>query len=410
MEVVYERCCGLDIHKKSVVACRLTPGTAGLPEKEVRTFETMTDDLLRLGRWLAEAGVTHVAMESTGVYWKPIWNLLEEDFQLILANPRQVKPPRHHKTDVADSEWIADLLRHGLIQPSFVPNREQRELRELTRYRTSLVQERSAEVNRLQKTLEGANVKLASVASDVQGVSAREMLERLVAGDTDFAALANLARGSLRAKISELKRALEGRFAPHQRFLLAQQLAHIDSLDSHIAAVEAEIEARMQPYADQVARLDTIPGVGPTGAHEIVAELGVDMSKFGSAQRCASWTKLAPGMNQSAGKRHSGKTGKGNRWLRSTFVQAAHAAGRTKTYLASQYHRLAGRRGKKKAAVAVGHSILVIAFHILSTPDMTYQDLGHDYFDQRRKTRLTQNLVQRLQGLGYYVTLEPASP
>lgn len=409
MEVVYERCCGLDVHKKTVVACRMLPGTRGLPEKEVRTFETMTDDLLRLSSWLAEADVTHVAMESTGVYWKPIWNLLEQDFELILANPRQIKPPRNHKTDVADSEWIADLLRHGMIQPSFVPSRELRELRELTRYRTSLVQERSAEVNRLQKTLEGANVKLASVASDLQGKSAREMLAGLVAGNTDLAALANLARGAMRAKIPELQRALQGSFAPHQRFLLTQQLAHIDSLDLNIDAVTAEIEARMQPYADQIERLDTIPGIGVTGASEIVAELGVDMTKFGTPQRCASWAKMAPGVNESAGKRHSGKTGKGNRWLRATLVRGAHAAGHGKTYVASQYHRLLLRRGKKRAAVAVGHSILIIAYHILATPGLTYQDLGANYFDERRKQRLTHSLVQRLQGMGFFVTLEPAT-
>lgn len=409
MEAVYERCCGLDVHKKSVVACRIVPGPDRRPETEIRTFETMTDDLLALSAWLSEAGVTHVAMESTGVYWKPVWNVLEADFELILANPRQVKARRRRKTDVEDSEWLADMLRHDQIEPSFVPSREQRELRELTRYRTSLVRERSAEVNRLQKTLEGANVKLASVASDLQGRSAREMLEGLVAGETDLAALADLARGKLRSKISELKRALHGRFAPHQRFLLVQQLAHIDSLDSHIAEVEAEIEARMQLYADEVARLDTIPGVGPTAAYEMVAELGVDMSKFGTAQRCASWTKMAPGMNESAGKRHSGRTGKGNRWIRSTLVQAAHASSRTKTYIASQYHRIAGRRGRKKAAVAVGHSILIIAYHILSNPGMVYQDLGVNYLDQRRKQRLTQTLVKRLQGLGFYVTLEPST-
>jgi len=409
MEVVYERCCGLDVHKRTVVACRITPGPGGVPEKEVRTFETMTDDLLSLSRWLSEAGVTHVAMESTGVYWKPIWNLLEEDFELILANPRQIKARSRRKTDVHDSEWIADLLRHGLIEPSFVPGREQRELRELTRYRTSLVQERSAELNRLQKTLEGANVKLASVASDVHGKSARQMLEGLMAGETDTALLADLAMGTLRAKIPQLRRALQGRFAPHQRFLIAQQLAHIDALDVSIEAVTAEIDERMRPFADEVERLDSIPGVGTIAAHEIIAEIGVDMTKFGTPQRLASWTKMCPGVNESGGKRRSGRTGKGDRWLRATLVQAAHAAGRGKTYLASQYHRLAGRRGAKKAAVAVGHSILVIAYHILDNPGMTYQDLGANYLDERRKQRLTHNLVKRLQGLGFYVTLEPAA-
>lgn len=410
MEVVYQRCCGLDVHKKTVVACRIVPGAAGAPEKEVQTFETMTDGLVALREWLLEAGVRRVAMESTSVYWKPIWNVLEEDFELILANPRQVKARRGRKTDVQDSEWIAELLRHDLIEASFVPSREQRELRELTRYRTSLVQERSAEVNRLQKTLEGANVKLASVASDLQGKSARQMLAGLVAGETDMKALADLAQGSLRNKIPELERALQGRFAPHQRFLLAQQLGHIDALDQNIEAVEQEIALRMAPYADEAERLDTIPGVGKTAAYELIAELGVDMTKFGTAKRCASWAKMAPGMNESAGKRHSGRTGKGNRWLKRTLVQSAHAARQTKTYLGSQYRSLAGRRGSRRAAVAVGHSILGIAFHLLSQPGATYQDLGLNYLEERRKQRLTYSLVRRLQNLGFYVNLEPAHP
>lgn len=247
------------------------------------------------------------------------------------------------------------------------------------------------------------------MVSDIHGKSARQMLQGLVAGDSDIASLADLAKGRLRDKISDLCRALEGRFAAHQRFLLAQQLAHIDALDANIEAVTAEIEQRMQPYSDEIERLETIPGVGPIVAYGIVAELGVDMTKFGTPERCASWTKMAPGMNESAGKRHSGKTGKGNRWIRALLVQAAHSASRSKTYLASQYHRLAGRRGSKKAAVAVGHSILIIAYHILSNPGMTYHDLGETYLDQRRKQRLTQNLVRRLQGLGYYVSIEPAA-
>ena len=409
MEVAHERCCGLDVHKKTVMACLMLAGPKGVPEREIREFETMTDDLLALRRWLIEARVSHVAMESTGVYWKPIWNLLEADFQLVLANPRQVKAKHRRKTDVEDAEWLADMLRHDQIEPSFVPAREQRELRELTRYRTSLVQERSAEVNRVQKTLEGANIKLASVASSMQGKSAREMLAALIAGETDTTVLAELAKGRLRQKIPQLQRALEGSFAPHQRFLLSQQLAHVDALDSSIEAVTAEIELRMRPYTDQAERLDTIPGIALTSAYEIIAELGVDMTKFGTPQHCASWTKMSPGINESAGKRGSGRTGKGNRWIRKTLVQAAHASARTKTYLASQYHRLAGRRGSKKAAVAVGHTILIIAYHILSNPGMTYKDLGTNYLDERHKQRLTHTLVKRLQGLGFYVTLEPAT-
>jgi transposase len=409
MEAVHERCCGLDVHKESVVACCIVPGPDGLPAKEVRSFGTMTADLRRLAAWLSELGITQVAMESTGVYWKPVWNVLEEGpFELILANPRQVKPHSRRKTDVKDSAWLADLLRHDLVRPSFVPNREQRELRELTRYRISLTQEHSAEVNRLQKTLEGANIKLASVASDLQGKSAREMLERLVAGETDTDVLADLARGRMRSKIPELRRALEGRFSAHQRFMLSQQLAHLDALEESIEQVSSEIEARMQPYASQAECLDGIPGIGLTSAYEIIAEIGVDMTKFGEAARLASWAKVCPGMNESAGKRHSGSTGKGDRWLRSTLVQAAHSLGRGKSYLASQYHSLAARRGKKKAAVAVAHSILVIVFHLLSNPGMAFNDLGANYLDERRKKHITQRLVRRLQNLGYYVNLEPA--
>lgn len=409
MEVVHERCCGLDVHKKTVVACRVIPGANGVPDKETRTFETMTDHLLELGRWLKSADVTHIVMESTGVYWKPVWNLLEPDFQLILANPRQVKGKKRRKTDVIDAEWLADLLRHDLVDASFVPTREQRELRELTRYRTALVQERSAEVNRLQKTLEGANVKLASVVSNVDGKSARQMLQGLIDGSTDTHALADLAIGRLRNKLPELERALEGRFAPHQRFLLSQQLAHIETLDTQIEAVTAEIAQRMQPQEATLKRLDTIPGVGEISACAILAEIGSDMAKFGRPENLASWAKMAPGLNESAGKRHSGSTGKGNRWIKGILIQCAHAAAHGKSYLASQYSRIAARRGKRRAAVAVGHSILTIIFHLLSNPALTYQDLGANYFDERRKSRLTQRLVQRLQGLGYYVNLEPAT-
>jgi transposase len=371
----------------------------------------MLADLEALRCWLKEAAITHVGMESTGVYWKPVWNVLEEQgFELILANPRQVKARGRRKSDPRDAKWLAEMLRLDQIEPSFVPSREQRDQRELTRYRRTLVHQRSDEVNRLQKTLEGANCKLAAVASDLQGVSARLILAALLEGQSSPQEMAELAKGKLRRKIPELTRALQTRFAPHQRFLVSLQLARIDTLDADIAAVEAQIEARMQPYAEQAARLDTLPGVGLTGAYELIAELGVDMSKFGSAQRCASWSKMAPGMNESAGKRHGSSTGKGNRWLRSTLIEAARAAAKTRTYLGSQYHRLLSRRGSKKAAVAVGHTILTIAYHILSTPGLVYHDLGYDYFDQRRRQRLTHSLVRRLQALGFYVTLDPVHP
>ncbi len=407
MEVIHERCCGLDIHKKTVVACLIVPGPGG-PVKQIRTFGTMTEDLLALADWLAAAGCTVIGMESTGVYWKPIWNLLEGGFELRLANARHIKAVPGRKTDVRDCEWLADLLRHGLLRPSFVPARPQRELRELTRYRTSLVQERTAEVNRLQKTLEGANIKLGSVATNVLGVSGRQMVEGLIAGETDAAALADRAQGKLRAKRSDLERALDGRVGPHQRFLLARQLAHIDFLDEQIAEVSAEIGERLRPVAEQVSRLATIPGVGQRTAEVVLAEIGTDMGRFPSAAHLASWAGMCPGNNESAGKRRSGRTRKGSPWLRALLVEAAQAAGRTKgTYLAAQYRRLGARRGKKRAAVAVGHTILVIAYHLLRD-GTAYQDLGPRYFDERDRRALEHRLCHRLEGLGYKVTLEPA--
>ena len=408
MDVVYGRCCGLDIHKKLVVACLITPGRGTAAQKEIRTFGTMTDDLLALGDWLAGAGCTHVAMESTGVYWKPIYNLLEGSFELLLVNARHIKAVPGRKTDVRDCEWIADLLRHGLLRPSFVPDREQRELRDLTRYRTALVRERSSEANRLAKTLEGANVKLGSVATDILGKSGREILTELAAGATDPAALADLARGKLRTKLPELERALVGRFGAHHRFLVAQQLGHIDYLDEAIAHLSAEIAERVRPFEDELARLDAINGVGRMTAEVIVAELGTDMSRFPSDRHAASWAALCPGNHESAGKRQSGKTRKGNRYLRAALVEAAQAAGRSRnTYLSAQYHRLAARRGKKKAAVAVAHSILVISYHLLKD-GTDFHDLGGDYFDRRDQDALERRLVQRLEALGNKVSLEKA--
>ena len=410
MEVVYPRCWGLDIHKKLVVACVITPGDDSAPRKEVRSFATMTDDLLTLGDWLAERGVTHVAMESTGVYWQPIYNLLEDRFELLLVNAQHIKAVPGRKTDVRDCEWIADLLRHGLLRASFVPNREQRELRDLSRYRTALVQERSAEVNRLQKSLEGANIKLAAVATDIMGKSGREILAELVAGSADAVALAQLAKGRLRETIPQLERALAGRVGPHQRFLVAQHLGHIDYLDEAIARLSAEIAERLRPLEDELARLDEIPGVGRTAAEVILAELGTDMRRFPTERHAASWAAMCPGNHESAGKRRSGKTRKGNRHLRAALTEAAQAAGRTKdTYLGAQYRRLAARRGKKRAALAVGHSILIIAYHLLEE-GTSYRDLGGDYFDRRDPRALEHRLVQRLEALGNKVTLERHDP
>lgn len=407
MDTIYQRCCGLDIHKKVVVACLITPGPRGRPHKEVRSFGTMTADLLELSDWLSAAGCTHVAMESTGVYWKPIYNLLEGSFELLLVNAQHIKAVPGRKTDVKDCEWIAELLQHGLLRGSFVPQQEERELREVTRYRSSLVRERTAETNRLQKTLEGANIKLASVASAVTGVSGRAMLNELVAGNTDATALAQLAKGRLREKIPQLERALVGQFGSHQSFMVARQLAHIDFLDDAIEQVSQEVAERMGPFEAELVALDTIPGVGRWTAEVIIAEMGTDMSRFPSAGHLASWAGMCPGNQESAGKRKSGKTRKGSKWLRVALTEAAQAAGRGKgTYLSSQYHRLAARRGKKKAAIAVGHSILVIAYHILKD-HTTYQDLGADYFDQRQPEMLQKRLVRRLEGLGFDVSLTP---
>jgi transposase len=409
MNVIYERCCGLDIHKTSVVACLLISHPQGETVRAIRTFGTMTEDLLALSDWLTETSCTHVAMESTGVYWKPIWNLLEDAFALLLLNPRHIKAVPGRKTDVVDAEWIADLLRHGLLQGSYVPDRSQRELRELTRYRTSLVRERTAEANRLQKTLEGANIKLASVATDILGKSGREILQALAAGAEDAPALAQLAPGRLREKLPQLERALAGRVAAHQRFMLAEHLAYIDFLDEAIAQVSAEIAERLRPIAEVMERLDTIPGVGPYLAEALIAEIGTDMSRFPTPAHLASWAGMCPGNQESVGKRRSGRTRKGSPWLRALLVKAAHAGARKKdTYLRAQYRRLAARRGKSRAAVAVGHTILVIAYHLLR--DSTdYRDLGPRYFDERDRRAVERRLVHRLEGLGYTVSLEPAA-
>lgn len=410
MQVIHPRSCGLDVHKKIILACLMILAADGRLTKEVRKFGTMTEDLLALSDWLSEAGCTHVAMESTGSYWKPVWNILEGKFELVLANAQHIKAVPGRKTDVRDCEWIADLLRHGLLRGSFVPNREQRELRELTRYRTSLIDERSAEVNRLQKVLEGGNIKLASVATDLMGKSGREMLAALVAGSTDAEAMADLARGKLRDKLPELGKALTGRFEHHQRFMLAEQLAHIDDLDERIARLDAEIEERMRPFEELMQRLDVIPGVGTRTAEVMIAEIGTDLSRFPTAGHLASWAGMCPGNNESGGKRKSGKTRKGDSALRRALLEAAHAAGKKKdSYLRARYQRLVARRGKKKGAVAVGHTILVMAYHLITNKESFYQDLGAHYFDQRDRNRVEQRLVRRLEALGYKVSLEPAA-
>lgn len=409
MEVVYERCAGLDVHKKSVTACRVVPAAGGGWQKETRRFETMTTELLKLADWLRAGRVTAVAMESTGVYWKPVFNILESEFEVLLVNARHIKYVPGRKSDVSDAQWIAELLQHGLLRASYIPETPQRDLRDLIRYRTSLIQERVREINRVQKVLEDANVKLASVASNVMGVSGRQMLQAIIAGVEDPEALAALAKGRLRAKIPQLERALEGRVRASHRLLLRLHLEHIDDLTNKIEQLSQEVDRLMVPFdqEEQLRRLDEIPGVGRDVAQTILAELGTDMSRFPSAAHAASWAGLAPGKNESAGKNRSGKITPGNRHLKSALVQAAHAVSRTKgNYLAAQFRRLAARRGKKRAAIAVAHSILVIAYHLLRDGTV-YRELGGDYFDKRNQETLQRSLVKRLEGLGLKVVLEP---
>lgn len=404
MDVIYERCCGLDVHKKTVVACVMTP-----EGKQTRTFGTMTADVLRLGDWLESQGVTHVAMESTGVYWKPLYNVLEGlDLSLLVVNAQQIKAVPGRKTDVKDAEWIADLLRHGLLRASYIPDRSQRELQEVVRHRRSLIRQRSQVVNRIQKGLEGANIKLASVVSNVVGLSGRAMLDALVAGIDDPQTLANLAQGKVQAKRDQLAVALQGEVGAHQRFLLQSQLRHLDFLDEEIERVNGEIAERCRPFEEVITRLDTIPGVGHRIAEELVVALGTDLSRFPSARHLASWARLCPGNNESAGKRRSGSTGHGNPWLREMLVEAAWGASHTRnTYLAAQYRRLAARRGAKRAALAVAHTILVTAYHIIREGTV-YQDLGGNYFDERERDRTIRRAVHRLERLGCKVSVEAA--
>jgi transposase len=404
MQVVYERCAGLDVHKKTVVACVMTP--AG---RETRSFPTMTGDLLALADWLLEHDVTHVAMESTGVYWRPVYNLLEGmELTLLVVNAQHIKAVPGRKTDVRDAEWIADLLRHGLLRGSYIPDRAQRELRELVRYRKSLIQERSREANRIQKVLEGANIKLASVASDVLGVSGRAMLQAIIGGCEDPEELAGLARGSLRNKRTELARALQGLLGSHQRLLLATQLEHIEFLERQTAKVSEEIADRMLPFEEAICRLDSIPGIGRRAAEEILVETGVDMSRFPTSAHLASWAGVCPGNNESAGKRKTGRARKGNRWLRTALVEAARATAHTRdTYLAAQYHRIAARRGPNRASLAVAHTILVTLYHLLSRAT-TYEDPGGNYFDERAHSATLRRTVRRIERLGYKVTLQTA--
>lgn len=405
MDVIHTYCAGLDVHKKTVVACVITPQPNGKWHKEIRTFSTMTGELLKLSDWLTSQGCTHVAMESTGEYWKPIFNILESSFEVMLVNAQHIKAVPGRKTDVKDAQWIAELLQHGLLRPSFIPPSAQRDLRDLTRYRTSFIRERVNLVNRIQKLLEGANIKLASVASDIMGMSGRAMLNAIVAGETDPVVMASLAKGKLCSKRDQLVEALEGRVRPHQRFILAELLCQLDSLEETIARFTQQIEDYSQPFETVIELLDTIPGVGRQTAEMIVAEIGVDMSRFPSAAHLAAWAGLAPGNYESAGKQLSGKTRKGNQTLRAGLMQSAHVASRSHTYLAAQYRRIAARRGKKRATMSVAHSILVIAYHVIQRQE-PYHELGANYFDQKQPEVTTQKLVKRLERMGYQVTLQ----
>ena len=406
MQVVHENCAGLDVHKKTVVACVIAPKDKGGWEKEIRTFSTMTKDLLNLSDWLTSKGCTHVAMESTGEYWRPVFNILEGNLEVILVNARHIKAVPGRKTDIKDAQWIAELLQHGLLRPSFIPPIQQRDLRDLTRHRSNLVRERVNLVNRVQKVLEGANIKLGCVASDVLGVSGRAMLGAIVDGNSSPEVMAKLAQGTLRQKQDLLVEALEGRVRPHHQFILAQLLGIIDGIDETIAQFDREIEEYCRPFVEAIELVDTIPGVARRTAEIIVSEIGTDMSRFPSAEHLAAWAGLAPGNYESGGKTLSAGTRKGNRFLRTILVQSAHGLARTKTYLAAQYRRLSARRGKKRAAVAVAHSILVIAYHLISRHE-PYRDFGADYFDQQRPESVKKRLVKRLEKLGYQVNLEP---
>jgi transposase len=409
MERVIERGAGLDVHKKSVTACVRVPGPAGSRRQEVQTFGTTTAALLALRDWLSAHGVTDVAMESTGVYWKPVYYVLEAQFTCLLVNAAHVSKVPGRKTDVRDCEWLAQLLEHGLLQGSFVPPVAIRELRDVTRYRAALVQDRTREANRLHKVLTDAGIQLASVASNVLGKSGRAMLTALVEGTTDPHVLAELAQGQLRRKLPALREALVGHFRPHHARLVSQILAHLDYLDEALAVVTADIEAALRPFATEAARLDAIPGIGPRTSEILIAELGVDMRQFPTARHVASWAGLCPGTHESAGKRRAVRTGKGNRWLRAALIEAALAAINVRdSALAARYRRLKPRCGHKKAIVAVAHKLLTTAY-VLLADGRPYQDLGADYYDARRKTRDVRRALQALERHGYRVSLQPAA-
>lgn len=407
MEVLHERCAGLDVHKETVVAC-VRIAQNGRVEREIRTFKTTTRELLALAGWLDSHGVKHVAMEATGVYWKPVWHILSDgEFDLVLANAAHVKNVPGRKSDVSDAEWLSDLDAHGLIRASFVPGPQTQELRALLRTRKQLVRERSSHTLRIQKTLEDANIKLDSVISDILGLSGRRMLEAMVAGQSDPAALAALAHRRIKASQAELREALHGHLSEHHRFLLGLHLRHIDNIDGAIDRIDQQIEADLEPFRAAAKLLTTIPGVSDLAAQTIVAEIGVDMSRFPTCGHLISWAGLCPRSDQSAGKRRSTRLRKGNRWLKTMLIQCAQAARKSKvTYLHAQFQRIRARRGTKKAIAAVAASILTAVYHMLSTGTV-YRDLGPQHLDRRHKGAQAKRLLLRLRNLGYHAALVP---
>jgi transposase len=407
MDTVFAKVAGLDVHHQFITVAVRRRLETGKPFAEVRTYATMTRDLRAMADYLQALGVTHVALESTGVLWKPVWNILDGRFTLLLVNPRHVKQVPGRKSDVSDAEWIAQLLQCGLLRGSFVPRRELRELRDLTRFRAQLASEQTRLANRIHKALEDANIKLGAVASDILGKSGRAMLRALIRGELAPEKLAELAEGRLRAKIPELKLALEGHFGDHHRFLVEHLLGHLDELERHVEEISSRIAEQLRPLLDgaRLARLDAIPGVNRTTIENVIAEIGVDMSVFPDEHHLSSWAGICPGNEESAGKRLRVRTTRKNRWLRRALVEAAWAAGRAKrSYLGAQYRRLSARRGKKRALLAVGHSLLVIFYHMLKS-EVEYRDLGVEYFERLDPERLRRSLVKRLERLGYQVTL-----
>ena len=409
MYVVYAHCCGLDVHKRSITACLLVSRAGGKGQHEIRRFGTMTRDLLALADWLQSHHVTHVAMESTGVYWKPVWNILEGQFEVVLVNAQHIKAVPGRKTDIKDCQWIAELLQHGLLRSSFVPPTPIRQLRDLTRMRASLRQDHTAVANRRQKVLEEANIKLAAVASDWLGVSGRAILAQLLAGEEDAEKLAELSRGRLRSKLPAMQLALEGRMTEHHRWRLRVLQEQLVFLEAQIAKLEAKMQDQVSDYREARDLCTTIPGVEEVAAANLIAELGVNMEQFPSAQHLASWAGICPGNNESAGKRLSGKPRKGSAWLRRSLCQAAWAASHTKeTYLAARFRRLAARTGKKRAIVAVAHTILVSLYYMLKN-QQPYHELGADFLDRRNAENVKRYLVKRLERLGLQVTVQSSA-